>query len=239
MDAYLSGDPPPRLLIVDDVADNREILRRLFERRGLAVVEAAGGEEALGLIDAEPFDAVLLDMQMPDLNGLQVLRRIRTRRSPLELPVIFVTGQTQQADVQAAIEAGANDFVAKPVDFDLAFARVQAQLRKRTAMLPPEPGTPVLYTFPEMGHSVPPHPVMGVAEETLVLSCLSVEQLMARLGGCARYVSDGGQVYLGVWGEKNVERLRVVLAARAPKLLVRRERPPACRLEWRRTGRAA
>ena len=98
----------------------------------------------------------------------------------------------------------------------------------------PDPDAPVFYTFPEIGHSVPPYPVMGVAEEALVLSCVSVEQLVGRLGGCARYVDRSGVAYLGVWGERNIERLRAVLSRRAPSLVVRGERPEASRLEWRR-----
>ena len=231
--------PAPRLLIVDDVAENRDFLRRRFERRGFKVVEADGGESALALIEQQPFDTVLLDVQMPDLNGIEVLRRIRKTRSAVELPVIMVTAQTQHADVQAAIEAEANAYVAKPVDFELALARVEAQLKKRSEALSQDPDAPGFFTFEETAHSVPPHPVMGVAEESLVLSCLTVEQLIAKLGCCARYLDDGGRVYLGVWGAKNVERLHAVLAARAPKLVVRRERPAMARLEWRRTEAAA
>ena len=98
----------------------------------------------------------------------------------------------------------------------------------------PDPNAPVFYTFPESGHSVPPYPVMGVAEEALVLSCVSIDQLVARLGGCARYVDRRGVAYLGVWGERNIERLRAVLSRCAPNLVVRGERPAASRLEWRR-----
>ena len=229
----------PRLLIVDDVAENRDFLRRLFERRGFRVVEADGGVSALALIEAQAFDTVLLDVQMPDLNGIEVLRRIRARRSAVELPVIMVTAQTQQADVQAAVEAEANAYVAKPVDFALALSRVEAQLKKRSEAMSYDPATPLFFTFSETAHSLAPHPVMGVAEEGLVLACLSVEQLMGKLGGCARYVDEQGGALLGVWGEKNVERLHAVLAARSPKLVVMRERPPGARLEWRRAGKAA
>ena len=103
----------------------------------------------------------------------------------------------------------------------------------------PGEAAPVLYTFPEIGHSVAPYPVMGVAAEALVLSCLSIEQLVTRLGGCARYVARDGTAYLGVWGERNIERLCAVLSRCAPNLVVAQERPPASRLEWRRAGAAA
>jgi PAS domain S-box-containing protein len=124
--------PQPRLLIVDDLVDNRAILARRFQRRGFEVTEADGGLRALELIAQQPFDAVLLDVMMPDLDGLQVVRRIREQHCPAALPVIMVTARAQNEDVIRALNLGANDYVTKPVDFDVAFARVNAQIgRKR------------------------------------------------------------------------------------------------------------
>ncbi|SIR32224.1 diguanylate cyclase (GGDEF) domain-containing protein [Rhizobium sp. RU20A] len=124
----------PRLLIVDDVADNRTILTRRFERRGFEVREADGGMSALALIDSEPFDMVLLDVMMPEIDGLEVLKRIRLRFSPVELPVIMVTAKSQSEDIVGALELQANDYVTKPVDFAIALARVTIQLdRKRVS----------------------------------------------------------------------------------------------------------
>ena len=239
MDSQASGGLAPRLLIVDDVAENREVLRRRFERRGFRCEEADGGLAALALIEAQAFDCVLLDINMPDLNGIEVLRRIRKDHPAVELPVIMVTAQTQHSDVQAAVEAEANAYVAKPVEFDVALARVEAQLKKRAEHLSRDPATPVFHTFPETVHSIAPHPVMGIAAEALVLAHLSVEQIAEKLGGCARYIDDQGGAYLGVWGPKNVERLHAALAARVPKLIVKRERPPWSRLEWRKGAAGA
>lgn len=122
-----------RLLIVDDVRENREILRRRFERHGFRVTEAAGGAEALSLIGSEAFDLVLLDMMMPELSGLEVLERIRSKHSPGLLPVIMVTAKSQSEDIVEALNHGANDYITKPVDFSIALARVITQLDRKRA----------------------------------------------------------------------------------------------------------
>ena len=225
-----------RLLIVDDVAENRDILARRFQRRGFEIVEADGGAKAVDLVEQQTFDVVLLDIQMPDINGLEVLRRIRERHSADELPVIMVTGRAQQADVMAAVTAAANDYITKPVDFELALARVEALIAKRAKAVAAEPSDTVFFTFPEASHSLPPHPMCGIAAEDLVLQMLSAQQLAERLGGCARYIDEAGQAYLGVWGDRNVERFHAALASRHPRLVVRREKPNAARLDWRRNG---
>jgi signal transduction histidine kinase len=118
---------------VDDVFDNRAVLGRRFERRGYQVIEADCGERALALLAAEPFDVVLLDVMMPDLDGREVLRRIRTVHSAVALPVIMVTAKTQSEDVVEALNLGANDYITKPVDFAVALARVQTQVGRKQA----------------------------------------------------------------------------------------------------------
>lgn len=122
-----------RLLIVDDIRENREILRRRFERHGFRATEAGGGVEALALIERETFDLVLLDMMMPDLCGLDVLARIRAKHAPGLLPVIMVTAKSQSEDVVDALNRGANDYITKPVDFSVALARVITQLERKRA----------------------------------------------------------------------------------------------------------
>jgi len=123
----------PRLLIVDDVFDNRAVLGRRFERRGYQVVEADCGERALELIAGESFDVVLLDVMMPDLDGREVLRRVRFEHNSAELPVIMVTAKSQSEDVVEALTLGANDYITKPVDFAVALARVQTQVARKRA----------------------------------------------------------------------------------------------------------
>lgn len=124
---------PARLLIVDDVADNRAVLARRFERRGFQITEADGGLPALELLAEQAFDAVLLDVVMPDLSGTEVLKRVREKHAPAELPIIMVTAKAQSEDVVEALALGANDYVTKPVDFAIAFARVEAQVERKRA----------------------------------------------------------------------------------------------------------
>ena len=107
----------PAILIVDDVAANRDILRRRFERHGFQITDADGGQRAIYLMRDRVFDLVLLDFAMPDLNGIEVLKWIRGNPFTASLPVIMVTGKAEGEGVAEAFAAGANDYVMKPVDF--------------------------------------------------------------------------------------------------------------------------
>jgi diguanylate cyclase (GGDEF)-like protein len=122
-----------RVLIVDDIAANREILARRFKRRGFEITEAEDGFCALDLIASRSFDLVLLDVMMPGIDGFQVLERIRERHGPSTLPVIMVTACAQPEEVVKALSLGANDYVTKPVDFTVAFARANTQLARKHA----------------------------------------------------------------------------------------------------------
>jgi diguanylate cyclase (GGDEF)-like protein len=121
------------ILIVDDVPDNRTILARRFSKYGYQIVQADSGDAALKLIGEQTFAAVLLDIEMPGTNGLEVLRRLRTTHGESDLPIIMVTARADGSDVAKAIELGANDYITKPVDFVAALARVKTQIeRSRT-----------------------------------------------------------------------------------------------------------
>src|SRR3981081_2351760 len=85
----------PRLLIVDDISDNRVILTRRFQRRVFDVGEAECGLTAIELIDRESFDLVLLDVMMPGMDGIETLKRLRSRNSASELPVSLVTAKSE------------------------------------------------------------------------------------------------------------------------------------------------
>jgi diguanylate cyclase (GGDEF)-like protein len=122
---------PFRLLVVDDIADNRTLLNRRFSGRGCVVTEADSGLAALDLIAQQEFDLVLLDIMMPGPSGIEVLRQIRASHSPDILPVIMITAKAGSSDVVEALELGANDYLTKPVDFSVAFARAQTQLARR------------------------------------------------------------------------------------------------------------
>ena len=127
--AHLRG----RVLVVDDEPPNRDLLSRRLGNEGHVVVEADSGSAALGLIEDEAFDLVLLDLMMPEMDGLQTLETIRKTHSLSELPVIMATARSAGEDVVAALRRGANDYVTKPFDFSVVLARVRTQLALRAA----------------------------------------------------------------------------------------------------------
>jgi len=121
----------PRILVVDDIGDNRTILTRRFERRGFRIAEAESGLAALEMIENEAFDLVLLDVMMPGIDGFETLRRIRATKSMSALPVIMVTAKSESQNIVDALEFGANDYITKPVDFAVALARVNIQIGRK------------------------------------------------------------------------------------------------------------
>jgi serine/threonine protein kinase/FixJ family two-component response regulator len=119
------------LLVVDDVEENRDLLSRRLLKKGFQVLVAESGRQALAVIEAQPVDLVLLDIMMPGMTGLEVLEELRQTRSAAELPIIMCTAKTESDDMVQALELGANDYVTKPIDFPVALARVQSQLRQK------------------------------------------------------------------------------------------------------------
>jgi DNA-binding response OmpR family regulator len=123
----------PRLLVVDDNDLNRDALSRRLQQRGYDVTEAGGGADALALASATAFDAVLLDVEMPDVSGIDVLQDLRRRWSHVELPIIMVTARSQGAHIVEAFKLGANDYVTKPVDFTVLLARLATHVAHKRA----------------------------------------------------------------------------------------------------------
>jgi DNA-binding response OmpR family regulator len=117
-----------KLLVVDDNEMNRDMLSRRLSRRKHTVITAENGQQALDLIEKESFDLVLLDVMMPGISGIEVLKLIRQSYSASELPVIMATAKGDSEDVVMALKLGANDYVIKPLDFPIVLARVETQL---------------------------------------------------------------------------------------------------------------
>ncbi|MCM2314016.1 MAG: response regulator [Thermoanaerobaculia bacterium] len=127
-----TGEPPPRsaaILVVDDMEVNRELLSERLSERGHLVFQAADGESALELIEQQTFDAVILDVMMPRIDGLTLLRIIREKHSLAELPVLMATARGERADLIEALRLGANDYLVKPLDYAIVHARLETQLR--------------------------------------------------------------------------------------------------------------
>jgi adenylate cyclase len=120
---------PARILVVDDVADNVEILRTRLSALGYDVDEANDGEQALAKVAADPPDLVLLDIMMPKIDGLEVVRRMKADKSLPFIPVILVTAKATPKDVVAGLDAGGDDYLTKPIDHGALVARVRAMLR--------------------------------------------------------------------------------------------------------------
>ena len=122
---------PHRILVVDDFADNRELLRRRLCRRGYEVIEASDGFEALRTVEQEDVDLILLDIMMPGMEGTEVVEMLRKTRSSLQLPVIMVSAKDQSDDIAYCLKLGANDYITKPIDFTVALARIEVQLNRK------------------------------------------------------------------------------------------------------------
>ena len=127
-DAVLPGT---NVLVVDDVEPNRSVLCRRLSKLGYSVNAAESGMSALTLIEAQCPDIMLLDYMMPGMNGIDVLRELRSNGHYADLPVIMLTARTEAGTVVAALEAGADDYVSKPIDFNVLAARIEAQLQRR------------------------------------------------------------------------------------------------------------
>jgi putative two-component system response regulator len=121
-----------RILVVDDHEDIRASIRDALEALGYQVETAQDGFEALAKLEFE-VDLVLSDVDMPGMDGFELVRRIRQSAETSDLPIIMVTGMTSQPDRLRAVEAGANDFIAKPVDFTEIRVRTHSLLQMKAA----------------------------------------------------------------------------------------------------------
>ncbi len=125
---------PASLLVVDDNEANRDALSRRLRQHGYDATTAADGMEALTLLPQSNFDLVLLDVEMPGLSGFDVLKQLRATYSRTKLPVIMVTARTAGEDVVEALKIGANDYLTKPIDFQVALARIETHLAHKRAV---------------------------------------------------------------------------------------------------------
>ena len=122
-----------RILIVYDVEDNRMVLRRQLERAGFVTTVVEDGIAALAEVSASKPDLVVLDWMMPHLSGLDTLKGIREHYDANELPVIMCTARDEESSIGVAMDAGANDYVQKPIRMPVLLARISAQLIRKAS----------------------------------------------------------------------------------------------------------
>ena len=128
----LVSDSDAALLVVDDIEDNRFALSRRLARQGyLNVTTAADGRQALELLNSKPFDLVLLDIMMPNVNGYEVLAQMKASSSLRHIPVIMISAVDEIDSVIRCIELGAEDYLPKPFNPTLLRARVGACLERK------------------------------------------------------------------------------------------------------------
>jgi DNA-binding response OmpR family regulator len=125
--------PSARILVVDDVSEMAEILQRRLTARGYNVDTVNSGAKAIAALPRGGYDLVLLDVMMPDMSGLELLKRVREVRKEHQLPVIMVSARDDQAAIVQCLAAGANDYVVKPYDFGILLARVVNHLKIKSA----------------------------------------------------------------------------------------------------------
>ena len=118
-----------RILIVEDNEMNRDMLSRRLERRGYQVILAMDGRRGLAVARSESPDLILMDMSLPEIDGWEVARRLKSDDTTRSIPVIALTAHAMTSDRQKALEAGRDDYDTKPVEFERLLTKIQTMLR--------------------------------------------------------------------------------------------------------------
>jgi two-component system cell cycle response regulator DivK len=118
-----------RILIVEDNEMNRDMLSRRLQRRGYDVILAMDGRRGLAVARSEAPDLILMDMSLPEIDGWEVARRLKSDNTTRAIPVIALTAHAMTSDRQRALEAGCDDYDTKPVEFERLLTKIQTMLR--------------------------------------------------------------------------------------------------------------
>ncbi|MBK0326161.1 phosphate regulon transcriptional regulator PhoB [Rhodobacteraceae bacterium F11138] len=120
----------PTVLVVEDEPAQREVLSYNLAAEGFRVCQAENGDDALMLVDEDTPDVIVLDWMMPNLSGIEVCRRLKTRPATRAIPIIMLSARSEEVDRVRGLETGADDYVIKPYSVVELMARVRAQLRR-------------------------------------------------------------------------------------------------------------
>lgn len=124
------------ILIVEDEEDIRELVRFNLTREGYIAHEATTGEEALRMVKEKTPELILLDLMLPEIDGLEICTRLKRDPKWQHIPVIMLTAKGEEADIVAGLELGADDYVTKPFSPRVLLARIKAVLRRRSEKIP-------------------------------------------------------------------------------------------------------
>ena len=119
-----------KILVIEDNEMNRDMLTRRLERRGYEVIVAADGEEGISKVKSDHPDLVLMDMDLPILDGWEATRRLKAAEETRAIPIIALTAHAMAGDREKALEAGCDDYDTKPVEFARLVHKIEAQLAK-------------------------------------------------------------------------------------------------------------
>ena len=125
-----------RILLIEDEKDIAELVRYNLVKEGYAVTHATTGEEGLRLARAEPPGLILLDLMLPGVDGLEVCRALKRDRASETIPIVMLTAKSEESDIVAGLELGADDYITKPFSPKVLVARVRAVLRRRMRPAP-------------------------------------------------------------------------------------------------------
>jgi two-component system, sensor histidine kinase and response regulator len=128
-DSTTAPDREPLILIVDDIPRNLQVLGSILGENGYSVSVASSGQAALEAIAAQPPDLILLDIQMPDIDGIEVCKRLQSDGATKSIPVMFLTARTETDDIVRGFEVGAVDYITKPFVSTELMARVRTHLK--------------------------------------------------------------------------------------------------------------
>lgn len=133
----------PKLLVIEDNEENRDSLSRRLQRRGFEVLMAADGKIGVEMAKAEKPDLILMDMNMPELDGWEATRQIKAQPEGGDVPVIALTAHAMTGDRERALEAGCTDYHTKPVEFPKLLSQIESILQaKGTPTAPDSEPTP-------------------------------------------------------------------------------------------------
>jgi CheY-like chemotaxis protein len=119
------------VMVVDDDIKNVFVMSTALEEHGATVIDAQNGKEALDILQNKPVDLILMDIMMPVMDGYTAMRKIREDENLKSLPVIALTAKALKEDREKCIAAGANDYLAKPVDYDMLIGLAEAWCQKK------------------------------------------------------------------------------------------------------------